>query len=103
MAGAAFAQLGIALRAVGPGDRAARVEMAARRWMNGTGNVSLQHDALALHGRIGDRHRRQERLGIGMERLVVEVARRRDLYDPSEVHYSDTGRDMLDHAEVVGD
>ena len=79
MAGLAFAQLGDALGAVGPGDRAAGVEVAAGRRPDRVGHVALQHDALALHRRVGNRHGGQQRLGIGMQRVVVELARRRDL------------------------
>ena len=46
--------------------RAARVEVAAAGRVDRAGHVAFEHDALARHRRVGDRHRRQQRLGVGM-------------------------------------
>src|SRR5205823_11994153 len=56
--------------------RAARVEAAARWWVDRRRDVSLQDDPLALHARIRDRHRREQRarvrmLGISVKGLAV--------------------------------
>jgi hypothetical protein len=54
-------------------DRAAGVEVAARRRADRARHVALQHDALALDRRVGDRHRRQQGLGVGVQRVAVQV------------------------------
>src|SRR5205085_1820181 len=54
--------------------RATRVEAAGRRRVHGAREVAGEEDrlALALDGRIGDRHGREERDRVRVERLVVE-------------------------------
>ena len=42
-----------------------------------------------LESGLRDRHGRQQRLGVGMQRRRVEVARRRDLDDAAEIHHGD--------------
>ena len=48
--------------------RAARVEVAPGRRVDRGGHVALEHDALALHSGVRDRHRREQRLGVGVLR-----------------------------------
>ena len=50
--------------------------------------------------RIRDRHRRQEGLGVGMQRLVVKRARRCQLHDPAEIHHRDARTDVFHHRQV---
>src|SRR5262245_50364748 len=79
------------------------VEAAPRRRVDRARHVTLEQDPLALHGRIGNRHRRQERLGIRMARVGVELLRRRDLDDLAQVHHCHARRDVLDDREIVRD
>ena len=63
----------------------------------------MQHDAgaLAFELHVGDRARREQRLGVrvgGIAEDAVDVA---ELDDPAEVHHSDLVGDVLDHGEVV--
>ena len=53
--------------------------------------------------RVGDRHRRQQRDRVGMERAGVQVVRRGQLDDPAEVHHRDPVADVADDRQVVGD
>src|SRR5215471_11631856 len=77
--------------------------MAARGRIDRVRHVALQDDALALDARIGDRDRRQQRLGIGMQRRRIEVFSRRDLDDAAEIHHRDACADVLDDRQIVRD
>src|SRR5712671_1158308 len=56
-----------------------------------------------LDGRIGYRDRRQQRLGVGVERVVEELVARRQLDDAAEIHDRDALAQMPYDREVVGD
>src|SRR5262249_36477966 len=79
------------------------VERAAGRRPNRARRVALQHGAPTLDGRVGDRHRRHQCLGVGMQRCGIKIARSGDLDDLAEIHHRDAGADVLDDREVVGD
>src|SRR6202051_4127560 len=84
-------------------DRASGMEMAARRRLNGTWNLALQSDALPLHFWIRDRDRRQQRLGIRVQRRGIKLARGRGLDDAAEIHDGHALADMLDDRQIMGD
>ena len=52
---------------------------------------------------VGDRHGRQQGLGVGVDGAPVELLRGRDLDDLAEIHDRDPVGDVPHHAEVVGD
>ena len=52
---------------------------------------------------IGDRHRRQQRLGIGMLRRGEERVFAGELDDLAQIHDRDAMADVLDDGEVVSD
>jgi hypothetical protein len=79
------------------------VEVAPGRRADRARDVALQQDALALDLGVGDRHRGEQRLGVGVARVRVEVLRGRDLDDLAEVHHGDARADVLDDRQVVGD
>ena len=56
-------------------DRAPRVEMAPLRRVDRAGDFACQPDALPFHLWIRDRHRRQQRFGVGMQRGGIKFAR----------------------------
>ena len=59
---------------------------------------------VAARARIGERDRRQQRLGVGVPRRGVQRrACRRDLDDLAEIHHRDAVADVLHHGEIVGD
>src|SRR6202158_2482957 len=71
------------------GDRAARVETAARRRIERRGNLSLQIDQAlaALDPWVWHRDRRQQRLRRRMLRVRVRAGAGGDLPALAEVHY----------------
>src|SRR5450759_3423532 len=85
--------------------RAARVEDAALGRVRRAGHIALEDDAPpgALGGGIGDRHRREQRLGVRVLRVVIEHHAIRDLDDLAEVHDGHAVGGVLDHRQVVGD
>ncbi len=85
--------------------RTPRMEPARRRGVDGIRDVALEHDARALPAalRIRDRHRRQQRAGVRVLRLRVELVARRDLHRVAEVHDHDAVRDVADDVQVVRD
>src|SRR5947199_2231158 len=66
-------------------------------------HVALQQDPLALHGRVRDGYGGEERLGVRMLRVRVELLGRSDLDDLPEVHDGNARRDVLDDGQIVGD
>ena len=54
-----------------------------------------------MRGGIGNRHRRQERFGVRMQRACKQRALRRDLHDSAEIHHRDAVADVLDHRQIV--
>ena len=87
------------------GEAAARMEGAAGGRLAGsaTSPFSRMRRRCALAPRIGDRHGREQRLGVGMARPGVELVGRRALDDPADIHDRHAVADVLDHAEVVAD
>ena len=53
---------------------AARVEVAAWRWIGGAGDLSFQLDISRLHARVGHRHGRHQGGRIGVPGLVEQLA-----------------------------
>ena len=84
-------------------NRAAAMEMTAGGRVDRVRYVALQHDALALRLRVGDRHGGEQGFGIGVQRVGVEVARRGDFDDAPQIHHGDAGAYMLDDGKVVSD
>ena len=85
--------------------RAARVEAAAGRRRDRVRRLALdlRPRAAAVLARVGDRDRAEQRRGVGVDRLLVELLRRRELDDLAEVHHRDPVGDMAHDGEVVGD
>src|SRR5512145_665798 len=52
---------------------------------------------------IGYRYCREERLCIGMKRIVIEGHLIDNFHDTPEIHDGDTARDMTDNGKVMGD
>src|SRR5260221_275814 len=84
---------------------APRVEAAAGRRVHRGRHVAGKNDplALALDGRIGDRHGRKERLRIRVKRVLVEVDAVAELDDLAEVHDRDAVADVANDRQVVSD
>ena len=56
-----------------------------------------------LDPRIRDRRRIQQRLGIGMQRALIDLVAIRELHDAPEIHHRHTVGDMAHHREIVRD
>ena len=74
-------------------DRTARMKAATRRRIYGRGNISGKHDSLAafLEGRIRNGDRREQRLSVGVERILVELLAVGLLDDFADIHHRDPG------------
>src|SRR5215470_1172101 len=83
-------------------DWTSGVELAAGRRPNRARHFTLQHGVPAFDVRVRDRHRRQQRLGVRMQRRSVEVACCSDLDDLAEIHHGYASAYLLDHREIVG-
>ena len=85
------------------GDGTARVKGTTGRRMDGGGNIAGQEDALAFGIGIHFGYGGDEGLGVGMFRLVEEVAGFGGFDDFSQVHDHDPAADVFDDSEVVRD
>src|SRR6516164_1231586 len=98
----AFLELGRFLRAERKfRDRAPCVKVTSRGRADRARHLPLQSGALALHSRIWDRDRRQQRLGVGMFWRGIKGAGWCRLDDAAEIHHGDATADMLDDGQVV--
>ena len=83
---------------------AAGVEVAAARGIDRARDVAGQDHALApLDVRVRDRHGREQRLAVRMQRRGEQRALVGQLDDPPEIHHRDPVADVLDDRDVVGD
>src|SRR5262249_52350871 len=83
--------------------RASCVEAASRWRIDGAWYIAAQDSAVPARARLGDRHRRQKRLRIGMPWGGKDLTARADLHDLTEIHDRDAMADVLDHSEVMTD
>ena len=82
---------------------AARLERAALGRRERGWNLAFENDVALLHRRVGDRNRREQRLGIGMERRREDLRRRPHLDDMAEIHDDGPVGEIAHHREVVAD
>lgn len=93
----------VALTASSDGIGATGVEFAARRWIDGAGNIALKNDPLGFDGDIGNGNGREQRFGVGMHGAVEHFGFGADFNDVAQIHDSDSIAAVADDAEVVGD
>ena len=81
------------------------MEAARRRWVCRARQVAREQDRLALplDDGVRNRHRREQGDRVRVERVVVQLVRRRDLDDHPEVHDGDPVRGVPNDGEVVRD
>ena len=81
------------------------VEPAPRRRLRGVRRIAGQDDPLPprLGRRVGHRHRRQQRHGVGMPGIGVEIGRAALLHDLPQIHNGYAMAEVADDREVVGD
>ena len=82
---------------------AAGLERAAGRRVHRRRDVAFQHDVLLDHAGVGDRDRRQQRLGIGMIGRREDLVGRALLDDVAEIHDDDAVGDVAHHRQIVAD
>ena len=84
--------------------RAARMEAAAGGGLQRARHFALDDGARAARLASGRRPgRRQQGLGIGVQRALVELVPVGDLDNSAEIHDGDAVGDMAHHGKVVGD
>ncbi len=69
----------------------------------GTSPVRMMRSARRLEARVGFGHRRQQRLGVGMLRVVVKRVAVGQFDDLAQVHHRDPVGDVAHHRQVVAD
>ena len=69
----------------------------------GTSPVKMMRLRWRLHVRIGDRAGREQRDGVRVLRLAVDIVARPKLHDLPKIHDGDAVADVLDRGQVVGD
>src|ERR1700722_14058775 len=83
--------------------RTSRVKTATARRIDRAWDVTLQDDRGTADGRVRHRHRRQQRLGVGMLRAGENLFPRRDLDNLAEIHHCYTVGHMFDDREIMTD
>ena len=83
--------------------RTSGVEAAARGRISRGGDISLQYDSIHLYVGVRLRDSREERLSVGVQRIVKDVLLVTKLDHRAEVHNADLIRDKLNYGEVVRD
>ena len=90
--------------AAGHRVRAAGVKMAAGRRVDRARHVARQdHPLAAPRACLRDRHRREQRLGVGMQRRIEQRRLVGHLDNAAEIHHRNSVADVLDNREVVRD
>src|SRR6266511_838571 len=86
-------------------DRAGapRREAAPRRDVDRAWNLAAERHLAVLRPRRRLRHRGEQRLRVGMERVGVEHLLRGELHEVAEVHHRDAIGDVVHDAQVVRD
>jgi hypothetical protein len=102
MAGGGLAQPRVFGRAARLGVRAAGVETAAGRRIERARNVALQRDTLGAQGGGGLGNRRQQRMGVGMQRSGVDGLFVGDLDQLTELHHRHAVADVLYDGKIMG-
>ena len=81
------------------------MEHAAGGRVQRAGHLALERlvRALRLDPRVRDRHRREQRPGVGVQRIVEELVRFGQLDHLAQVHHRDPVAEVVDDAQIVGD
>lgn len=91
--------------AAAPRDRqwATRMEPAAVRRCKRVRHLAGEDDARARPARPVARHRRKQRLRIGMARRCEQPSRRRGFHDAAQIHHRDAVGNVAHHGKIVRD
>ena len=84
--------------------RAARMEVAARRRIDRARHIPREDHPLAPpRAGLRDRHRRQQRLGVRMQRHLEQAGLVGGLDDAAQIHHRHAVADVLHHRQIVRD
>ncbi len=103
MAGGDEAGGGDFFAATGFGPRAARVEGASGRRMDGRGDIARDDGSRGAAWGVGSRDGSEEGLGVGVLGCAADLAGRAQLGHSAEVHHQEAMADVLDHGEIMRD
>src|SRR5438093_3403773 len=81
------------------GVAATGVEHAAGRRVGRAGNLARQHDPLLAYIRVGRWDGRDQRLGVGVQRVFQQRLRLGQLDDLANIHHRDSVTYVLDYRE----
>lgn len=84
-------------------ERAARMECASARRIDGAGHLTLDGRLEPNPCRVRHRCSGDQRLRIRVHRFGEQRLAGRNLYDPPQIHDCDAVADMLDDAEIMRD
>ena len=80
-----------------------RMEETALGRISRGGNITLQDDSIHLNVGVRLRDSREERLSVGVQRIVEDILLVTELDHRAKVHNADLIRDKLNYGEVVRD
>src|ERR1700690_1042505 len=81
--------------------RASGMEAATLRRIDGTRYIALKDDARSRRSWLGDRHRGEQCLGVGMFRRSENLSLTPYLDDLAEIHHRHPMRHVLDDRKIV--
>ena len=100
-AAAQYHKLGAHLAAVARSQRAARMEGATARGVDGIGYFTGNRHPVAA-GHFNIRNGRQQQLSIGMKRIVEDIVHRGNFTESAQVHDPDMVRHVAHHGQIMG-
>src|SRR6516225_8049393 len=83
--------------------RASRMEATARRRIKRARYFARELDTLGARARINLRYRREQRAGVWMARIRIDLVAARQLHDFAEIHNRHALADVLDYPQIVRD
>ena len=79
------------------------MELTALGRICGRRNGALEHNPVSMRIGIGHRNCREQRLGIGMQRMVEDILRCTVFHQIAQIHNANRVGNMLYHGKVMGD
>ena len=79
------------------------MEATAAWWIERRRHLALELDLFRLGSRLGDKHRREQRLGVRVPHVTEQRFRGALLDDLAEIHDDRVVRHVAHRCEIVGD
>src|SRR5262244_162783 len=96
-------EIGLSLRASRHDEGTARVEVAARRRVEGAGHLAAEDDLLLLLVGMRRKGGGEEGFGVRVQRVGTELKALGYFHDLPQIHHSDLLADVRDRRQIVGD